>query len=286
MSHNALQQPTLVLGASGKTGGRVMKRLQARGIPVRAGSRSGDPRFDWDDRSTWEPVLRGARAAYIAFQPDLAVPGSAATIEAFASQAVASGVRRLVLLSGRGEPEAQRAEQAIQASGAEWTVVRCSWFSQNFSESFLLDPVLAGEVALPAGDVPEPFVDVEDIADVAVAALADDGHAGRVYELTGPRLLTLAEAIGEIAQAAGRPIRFVAVSIDEFAAGLARHGVPEDVVQLMCLLFTEVLDGRNAQLADGVERALGRAPRDFADYARRTAAAGTWDVPALSAGRR
>jgi uncharacterized protein YbjT (DUF2867 family) len=254
MSHNEMQEPTLVLGATGKTGRRVVQRLQARGIPVRAGSRSGEPRFDWEDRSTWEPVLRGARAAYIAFHPDLAVPGTAAIIEALAAQAVAAGVGRLVLLSGRGEPEAQRAEEAVQASGAAWTVVRCSWFSQNFSESFLLDPVLAGEVALPAGDVPEPFVDVEDIADVAVAALTEEGHAGRVYELTGPRLLTLAQAVGEIGAAAGRPIRFVLVSVEDFAAGLARHGVPEDVVHLMSYLFTEVLDGRNAQLADGVRR--------------------------------
>ncbi len=285
MSHHDIQQPTLVLGATGKTGARVVDRLQARGVPVRAGSRGGDPAFEWDDRSTWAPVLRGARAAYVAFHPDLAVPGAAATIEALAAEAAAAGIRRLVLLSGRGEPEAQRAEQAVQASGAEWTIVRCSWFNQNFSESFLLDPVLAGEVALPAGDVPEPFVDAEDIADVAVAALTEDGHAGRVYELTGPRLLTLAQAIGGIATAAGRPIRFVPVSLEQFAAGLGGHGVPQDVVALMTYLFAEVLDGRNAQLADGVQQALGRAPRDFADYARRTAAAGTWDVPALSAGR-
>ncbi len=278
-----MQAPTLVLGATGKTGGRVVQRLQARGIPVRAGSRSGEPRFDWEDRSTWEPVLRGARAAYIAFHPDLAVPGAAAVIEALAAEAVATGVRRLVLLSGRGEPEARRAEQAVQASGAAWTVVRCSWFNQNFSESFLLEPVLAGEVALPAADVPEPFVDVEDIADVAVAALTQDGHAGRVYELTGPRLLTLAQAIEEIATAARRPIRFAGVSVADFASGLAQHGVPQDVVQLMSYLFTEVLDGRNAQLAGGVQQALGRAPRDFGDYARRTAAAGTWDAAALSA---
>jgi uncharacterized protein YbjT (DUF2867 family) len=283
MSHDEMQAPTLVLGATGKTGGRVVQRLQARGIPVRAGSRSGEPRFDWEDRSTWEPVLRGARAAYIAFHPDLAVPGAAAVIEALAAEAVATGVRRLVLLSGRGEPEARRAEQAVQASGAAWTVVRCSWFNQNFSESFLLEPVLAGEVALPAADVPEPFVDVEDIADVAVAALTQDGHAGRVYELTGPRLLTLAQAIEEIATAARRPIRFAGVSVADFASGLAQHGVPQDVVQLMSYLFTEVLDGRNAQLAGGVQQALGRAPRDFGDYARRTAAAGTWDAAALSA---
>jgi uncharacterized protein YbjT (DUF2867 family) len=267
---------TLVLGATGKTGRRVVERLQERGVPVRAGSRSGAPPFDWDDAATWAPALRGVTAAYISYYPDLAVPGAAETVGAFARQAVEGGVRRLVLLSGRGEPEAQRAERAVQEAGAqEWTVVRCSWFSQNFSESFLLEPVLAGEVAFPAGDVREPFVDAEDVADVAVAALTDDGHAGRVYELTGPRLLTFAEAVAEIAQASGRTVRYVTISAADYDAELAGHGAPAEVRALMRHLVTEVLDGRNADLADGVQRALGRPARDFAEYARRETAAGT-----------
>ena len=161
--------------------------------------------------------------------------------------------------------------------GAEWTVVRASWFMQNFSESFFLEPVLAGEVALPVGAVREPFVDVDDIADVAVAALTEDGHAGQVYELTGPRLLTFAEAVDEIGRASGQELRYVPISIDEYASAAAEQGEPADVVELMRYLFTEVLDGRNAYLADGVQRALGREPRDFADYARDAAATGVWN---------
>jgi uncharacterized protein YbjT (DUF2867 family) len=162
---------TFVVGGTGKTGRRVAQRLQARGVPVRIGSRSGEPPFDWEDRSTWAPALRGASAAYITYYPDLAVPGSTDAIAELAATALAGGTRRLVLLSGRGEEEAERAERALAASGAEWTVVRCSWFMQNFSEEFLLDQILAGEVALPAGHVRAPFVDAEDIADVAAAAL-------------------------------------------------------------------------------------------------------------------
>jgi uncharacterized protein YbjT (DUF2867 family) len=267
---------TLVIGGTGKTGRRVAERLQARDLPVRIGSRSGAPPFDWEDRSTWAPALQGTAAAYVSYFPDLAVPGAPEAIAAFAEQALAAGTRRLVLLSGRGEEEAQRAEQALAETDAEWTIVRCSWFSQNFSESYLLEPVLAGEVVLPAGDVPEPFVDADDIADVAVAALTQQGHAGRLYELTGPRLLTFADAVGEIARASGREIRFVPVTIEQYAGALAEHGLPDDVVALITYLFAEVLDGRNARLADGVELALGRAPRDFADYARRTAATGVW----------
>jgi|SRR5215213_996681 uncharacterized protein YbjT (DUF2867 family) len=268
---------TLVLGGTGKTGRRVVERLTARGIPVRGGSRSGEPPFDWEDRITWAPALRDVESVYVSYFPDLAVPGAVATVRSFAELAVESGIRRLVLLSGRGEEEAQRAELAVQQAGAEWTIVRCSWFSQNFSENYLLEPILSGEVALPAGNVPEPFVDAEDIADVAVAALTEDGHAGELYELTGPRLLTLAEAINEISRTSGHKIRFVPVSVEEYASMLTEHNVPAEFVWLLTYLFSEVLDGRNAYLTDGVQRALGRESKDFADYARDVAATGIWD---------
>ncbi|MEV0705507.1 NmrA family transcriptional regulator [Saccharopolyspora sp. NPDC050389] len=275
MSEKA-QNPTLVLGGTGRTGRRVAAGLAARGIPVRIGSRSATPPFDWDDRSTWEPVLRDVESAYVSYQPDLAIPEAAEAVGSFAELAVRSGVRRLVLLSGRGEVGSQRAEQAVQDSGAEWTVVRASWFHQNFSEDFLVETVRAGEVALPVDEVAEPFVDAEDIAEVAIAALTEDGHAGEVYEVTGPRLLTFAEAIGEIAAATGRDIKYLPVTVEQFSAGMTEQVVPAEVVAMVSHLFTEVLDGRNAHLADGVRRALGREPRDFRDYAKRTAPTGVW----------
>jgi uncharacterized protein YbjT (DUF2867 family) len=246
-------------------------------VPVRIGSRSGTPPFEWKDRATWAPAVHGASAAYVAYSPDLAMPGAPEAIADFARVALDGGTRRLVLISGRGEAEAQRAEQELQASGADWTIVRCSWFSQNFSENYLLEPILSGEVALPAGNVPEPFVDAEDIADVAVAALTEDGHAGELYELTGPRLLTFAEAINEISRTSGHKIRFVPVSVEEYASMLTEHNVPAEFVWLLTYLFSEVLDGRNAYLTDGVQRALGRESKDFADYARDVAATGIWD---------
>jgi len=204
---------TLVIGGTGKTGRRIVTRLRERGLPVRSASRSSEPPFDWEDQATWGPALRGASSAYVSFFPDLAVPGAPEAIAALAGEALSAGVKRLVLLSGRGEEEAQRAEQALQASGADWTIVRCSWFAQNFSEDYLLEAVLAGEIALPVTDMPEPFVDADDIADVAVAALIEDGHSGQVYELTGPRLLTFAEAVQEIGRATGRDLRFIPVAI-------------------------------------------------------------------------
>jgi uncharacterized protein YbjT (DUF2867 family) len=273
-------ETVLVTGATGKTGRRVVERLAANGRPVRVGSRAGRPPFDWAERSTWEPAVRGVGAAYLSFFPDLAVPGAADTVADFADVAVRAGVGRLVLLSGRGEVEAQRAERAVQQPGADWAIVRASWFNQNFSEDYLLDGILAGELALPVGAVREPFVDAEDIADVAVAALTGHEHAGQVYELTGPDLLTFDEAVNEIAVAAGRDVRLLPVTMAEYTAMLAEQRVPPDIAALLTYLFTEVLDGRNAHLTDGVQRALGRPPRSFRDYARRTAGTGVWTTVA------
>lgn len=270
---------TLILGGTGKTGRRVAERLRAQGQTVRTGSRSGEPPFDWEDRSTWPAAVAGASALYISFFPDIALPGAVDAVAEVARLARDGGARRLVLLSGRGEPEAQAAEAAVQAIAPQATIVRCSWFMQNFSEGYLRDAVLAGEVILPVDGVPEPFVDCDDIADVAAAALSDDGHAGEVYELTGPQLMTFAEAAAQIAHAAHRPVAYQAVSQSDFTAAMRADGVPDDVVGLLAYLFSEVLDGRNAHLADGVQRALGRPPRDFADFAAAAATAGAWDAP-------
>lgn len=263
---------TLVLGGTGKTGRRVVERLKARDLRVRIGSRSGEPPFEWEDQTTWTPVLQGVDAVYITYFPDLAFPGALDTISAFSHLAVRNGVKRLVLLSGRGEEEAQACEQAVRNSGAQWTIVRSSWFNQNFSESFMLELVLSGEIALPAGDAAEPFVDADDIADVAVAALIDDRHAGQVYELSGPRLLNFADVAAEISKATNRDVRYVPLTTQEYTAVLRENGLPIEFVEL----FTKVLDGRNAHLTDGVQRALGREPRDFSDYARDTADTGIW----------
>jgi uncharacterized protein YbjT (DUF2867 family) len=236
-TENTQVKTTLVLGGTGKTGRRVVERLQARGMPVRVGSRSGEPPFDWDDQTTWAPALEGVESVYVSYYPDIAAPGAVAA-------------------------------------------VRCAWFMQNFDEYFLLEPILGGEVIPPAGNVPEPFVDAEDIADVAMAALTEYGHAGEVYELTSPRLLTFEEAVGEIAKATVREIRFVPVTLEEYESMVAEADVPPEVVSALIHVFGETLDGRNAHLTDGVRRALGREPKDFSDYARDVAATGVWSKAA------
>ncbi len=275
MQANNITKNTSVHGGTGKTGRRVVERLEVKGLPVRVGSRSGEPPFDWEDRATWPPALRDVESVYIAYYPDLAVSGATSTIRSFVELVVESGVRRLVLLSGRGEQEARLCEQVVRDCGASWTIVRASWFCQNFRENFFLEQVLSGEVALPVGKVAEPCIDAED---VAVAALTEHGHAGQLYEVTGPRLLTFAEAVAEIAEAADGEIRYVPISLEQYKSMLAEFQVPTRFVALLTYLFTEVLDGRNAHLTDGVRRALGRPPRDFTDYARDAAATGVWAV--------
>ncbi|WP_329192690.1 MULTISPECIES: NAD(P)H-binding protein [unclassified Streptomyces] len=265
---------TLVIGGTGKTGRRVAEKLSAQGLPVRVGSRSGEPAFDWNEPDTWVPALEGVDRVYVTYYPDLAFPGAAEQVGAFAKVAVDNGARRLVLLSGRGEEAAQASEDNLKASGADWTIVRSSWFNQNFSESFFLEPVLAGEIALPTADAVEAFVDADDIADVVVAALTDDKHIGKTYELSGPRLLSYSDVAAELSKATGRQITYVSVTNDEYRAVLRENGLPEEFADL----FTMILDGRNAHLVHGVEEALGRKPKDFADFAREAAATGVWDV--------
>ena len=271
---------TLVLGGTGKTGRRVAERLIAGGHNVRVGSRSAVPSFDWDNEKGWEACLKGVTAVYITYAPDLAMPGAPDAIQAFVDLAKRRGVKRLVLLSGRGEKEAQACERIVQNAGLEWTIVRASWFNQNFSEGAFIDMVINGAITLPAGNQVEPFVDVDDIADVAVAALTQDVHNGQVYEVTGPRLMSIADIAADLSRATGREIAYIDVPHEAFVSEVANSGAPKDVVWMLDYLFSTVLDGRNAYLCDGVQRALGRPPKDFADYAREVAAAGLWKVAA------
>lgn len=271
--------PVLIIGHNGKTGSRVNQRLQALGHRTRGVSRSTAPAFDWEDPATWPAALRGVRSAYVTYQPDLAVPRAEAAVRAFLNAARKSGLEHIVLLSGRGEEGAQRAETALMESGLAWNVVRCGWFNQNFSESFMVEGILSGELVLPAADTREPFVDADDIADVAVAALTRPEKRNRVYELTGPRALTFAQCVAEISAALGRPVSYVPVPVAAYIDELRAQGYPEDLQWLIRELFTVVFDGRNEQVMHGVEEALGRPATDFSDYVRKTVASGVWDRP-------
>ena len=272
-------RPILITGATGRTGRRITDLVAARGLPVRTASRQGDPPFDWHDRSAWDALLDGCGAAYLCYSPDLALPGADEVIAAFAERAVAHGVQRLVLLSGRGEEGAQRCEQLVLAASPAATVVRCAWFQENFSEHFLRDHVLAGRIAVPAGTVSEPFVSVDDVADVATLALIGDPLAAQVLELTGPQSITFGEAAEILSRAAGREVTHVEVTPEELVAELVAAGIDPEDASGLAWLFEEVLDGRNSAVTTTIEGVLGRPATSFETYAERAGVAGAWSAP-------
>ncbi|MEV0977857.1 SDR family oxidoreductase [Streptomyces sp. NPDC049915] len=277
----------LVLGGTGTTGRRIARRLTAMGSPVRTASRTGgDTHFDLDNPATWAPALEGAAAVYLV-EPNLQPgPDQQARIPRLVTDAVAAGVRRLVLLSAHGVGRAddahplKAAERAVRDSGVDWTILQPDWFAQNFSESFWLPGVLAGTLALPTGDGRTPFVDAEDIAEVAAAALTDDRHSGQTYQLTGPQAIGFSEAADLIAAATGRTVRHLDVGPEAYVDRMVAEGVPADVARLLTGLLVDIRDGRGADVSDGVERALGRPPTSFKDFVAEAAAAGCWSRPA------
>lgn len=276
MNTSDTQKHILVIGGTGKTGRRIVQGLEAQGHSVRVGSRSSDIPFSWDAPENWEAVLDGCESAYVAYSPDLAVPGASDSIRYLCQVAKKVGLQKIVLLSGRGEPEAQTCEQIVQHSGLTWTILRCAWFNQNFSESFLHPEVMSGTIALPVGNIKEPFVDVDDIAEVAIAALTEERHDDKLYELTGPELISFPQLANIFSEKLGRPIEYVQISQEAFIAGLEAQALPENLVKLLDYLFTVITDGRNEFVANGVEQALGRPARSFTHYVERSAQTGVW----------
>ncbi len=273
----------LVIGGTGKTGRRIVTQLEALGHNVRIGSRSNSPSFDWHQPENWDASVEGMDKIYITYQPDLAVPGALDAIEQLVKISKRAHVKKVVLLSGKGEREAQLCEQVIMHSGLDFTIVRASWFNQNFSENFLLEPILDGFVALPQAEANIPWVDVDDIAKVAVKALTEDKHNGEIYELTGPRTLTFKEAVAEIAKASNRHITFVPITVQEYGEGMRKANLPEDFIWLIEYLFTEVLGNPElAEISNDIEKVLGRKPIDFSEYANKVAKTGVWNPKSLA----
>ncbi|TYA69898.1 NmrA family NAD(P)-binding protein [Seonamhaeicola marinus] len=269
----------LIIGGTGKTGRKVVNNLKELGLNVKVGSRNASPKFDWQDSNTWSEALENIDKVYITFQPDLAVPGALQAIENLSKLAKEKGVKKLVILSGKGETEAEACEQVVMNSGIDYTIVRASWFNQNFSESFFLDPILSGQVNLPCPEAKVPYVDTSDIADVVTEALLHDEHNGKIYEITGPRLLTFEEVISEIAKVTNRDIQFNPINLEQYIGFLKDNDVPADYVWLIDYLFSNVLTNpNNSVVSHDVEKVLKRKAKDFSDYVTETAATGVWNV--------
>lgn len=272
------QNNILVIGGTGKTGRKVVKGLKQHNQNVRIGSRNETPSFEWSDPATWQRALEGMDKVYIVYYPDLAVPGAFEAIKGLIAEAKKAGVKKAVLLSGKGEKEAERCEQLVAGSGLDYTLVRASWFNQNFSESFLLDPILAGHVALPMPHAKIPFVDTDDIAEVVIKVLLDDAHNGKTYEITGPRAITFEEAIKEIADGTERNIKYQAVSLEAYNSMMKAAGVPSDYIWLFDYLFREVLSKEENQfISSDIEKVLGRKATDFKEFVRQTVDTGVWN---------
>jgi len=279
MKHNIL-----VIGGSGKTGSRVAEKLLQHQQHVRIGSRSQQPRFDWHDPATYAPALKDMDRAYITYYPDLAVPGAKEAIQQLTEAALKEGLEKVVLLSGKGEREAEKCEDIVATSGLHYTLVRASWFNQNFSESFLLEPVLAGHVALPMPEAEIPFVDADDIAEVATKVLLNDSYNGQTITVTGPRKMTFEEVVQAIGRGTQRNITYQAVSLAAYQEAMKAAGLPADYVWLFTYLFQEVLGNpENQEVSADVENVLGRPATDFNEFVRKTAATGIWNqaVPSI-----
>ena len=273
MKHNIL-----VIGGTGKTGRHVVENLTDLGHHVRVGTRSNEPQFDWDDVSTFGPALKGMDRAYIVYYPDLAVPGAKEAITALVSAALKEGLEKVVLLSGKGETEAEACEEIVAHSGLNYTLVRASWFNQNFSEGAFRDYILAGHMALPMPTASIPYTDTKDIADMVTKALLDDSLNGETLTVTGPTKLTFEEVAAIISSKLGRTIQYQAISMEEFKAGLVAAGLPESFIWLLGYLFTEVLGhSENQTISHDVERVLGRKPVSFEEYVDNMITDGVWN---------
>ncbi|UDY36320.1 NmrA family NAD(P)-binding protein [Dermatobacter hominis] len=280
-------EPTiLILGGTGKTGRRIASRLRDGGVDVRTAARSGaDVTFDWDDPTTHDAALEGVTGLYLVPPAlDLSFPPAVADL---LDRAEAAGTTHVTYLSARGVDRAP-AEVPLRAVELDLagrdrlrhTVLRPSWFMQNFSEFIFLPGVLAGEIAVPTGDGAEAFVHVDDIADAAVAALLDpSAHDGRGYTLTGPEALTFAEAAARIGAVTGRPVRHVDVDRGEWIDAAVGSGVPPEYAEVLAALLDVIRDGGGAWTSDDVVTATGHGPRDFADYLADPAVAATWSAP-------
>ena len=268
----------LVIGGTGKTGRLVVENLEQFGHNVRVGGRNSSPAFDWDRPETYAAALKGMDRAYIVFYPDLAVPGARDAIKALTEAALSEGLEKVVLLSGKGETEAEACEEIVANSGLNYTLVRASWFNQNFSEGAFKDYVLAGHLALPMPEAKIPYTDTKDIADVVTAVLLDDSFNGKTVTVTGPEKLTFAEVAGIISKKLGRNVQYLPITMTEFRAGLTAAGLPEAVIWLLEYLFTEVLGhSENQTISNDVEKILQRPPITFEEYVANTVAEGVWN---------
>lgn len=281
---------TLVLGATGKTGRRLVGHLRRAGADVRPASRHpgvDGTLFDWHRPETHRPALDGADAVYLV-APEL-VEDPSDVVGPFLADARRLGVRRVVLLSqflpdgvlGRVSG-LHRVEQLVKGSQLGWAILRPTAFAQNLSEGFQLPGILHQDaVVAPSGNGAVGFVDAGDIAAVAATALTGNGHAGETYVLTGPEALTHADAAERISAVTGRTITHADIAPAELRGVLTANGMPDDYAEMVVAFFVGIREHRMADVSGDVERVIGRPATSFAEFVR--GAAHAW-VPVATPG--
>jgi uncharacterized protein YbjT (DUF2867 family) len=265
----------LIIGGTGKVGSRVTQYLTTAGHVARVASRTGgDVRFDWRDADSYRPAVEGADGIFIVG------PGSATdwspSLTRLLEVAAAAGVRRVVLLSARGveflpDGAVARAERAVQDGSIPWTILRPSHFAQNFTEAMFV-PV-DGAVIAPVGDGAEPFVDVDDIAQVASTVFGSDDWRNEIIDISGPSALGFVDAVAVLAEHTGRPTRFEDESAEDHIARLRSANTPEGYIEWRMAMLGGIRSGADAYVSDGVERVLGRPATSFPEWAAREALA-------------
>lgn len=261
----------LVIGGGGKNGSRVVKKLKTLGYTVFSTTRvrdevNEDTRFfDWNDGTSYDQALKNMDKVYIV-HPDTSIPDAKEQITELISTMVENSISKAVLLSGRGQESVRKCEDILISSPLKWAVLRSAWFNQNFSEGHFSHGIQAGEVTFMADSVKEPFVDLDDLSDAVVECLIDEKHDGKIYEITGSELLTFKEAVEMIGNKLNRSIKYNFLDKDEYRELLKKAGLPPFVAEHMAAAFDEILDGRNENTGDGIQKVLGRNPRKFNEF--------------------
>jgi len=269
----SLTKNVLIIGGKGKNGRRVAEKLKSHKFNPIVTTRTinahveNERYFDWNDSSTFGPALKNIEIVYIV-HPDTSMLGAEQQIEGLITEMMNQSVSKAVLLSGRGQASVEKCEKILMQSQLDWTVIRSAWFNQNFSEGHFLHGIRSGEVTFMADTVKEPFVDLEDLSDVVVECLIDAVHNGKIYEVTGPELLTFAEAVNVIGVKLKRNIQYQYLNQEAYRQYLKNAGLDEFIAAHMTQAFSEILDGRNENIGKGVTHVLGRDPIKFTDFVK------------------
>ena len=269
----------LVTGATGNVGSEIARQLIAKNVPFRIYVRDADKAAtmigaegyeialgDFSNEAAFAYALEGVDAVYMvtnqsdAFKSDL---------QRMVRQAEQAGIKRFVMLSAEGDPESDiffvrrtgELEEIVRGTSLDWTFLRPDWFMQNFAGF-----VAAGMVAFPEGPGKTSFVDVRDIAEVAIKALTETGHTHRTYRLTGPDAMTFAQAAARISAGLGRDIPFVGITPEQMRDGLIAQGAEVWYAEMNAEMTFAIRMGMSFSPSNDVEFLLGRKPRALETY--------------------